>query len=274
MFHLIRTSALIFRQMPGAMEEDYSWLVEKDPNHPFINASVNQLSLEIFNIRQETERLARAPRTPKIIEELQKLLRKARTLLAEMKKLPTPPNAQWSDGENDISDATSPLTTYPGPLYEFVGLHAALMYQVSWLSRLLLSTNVFRMMAAIHGLDKYKTEEGYDETASIATHCVNELVSSTPYFLGWKGKDSFKMTSSPCGTGTDDNPMRGGIGSLVQWPIFAASVSDFATEGQRVFLRGRLQYLADVVLIRQRSAQLNRLHHLAFMGSTLSRFCN
>ena len=40
------------------------------------------------------------------------------------------------------------------------------------------------------------------------------------------------------------------------------------------YVRDVLVVVHDVVLIRQLSAQLNRLHHLAFMGRTLSRFCN
>ncbi|KAF3348582.1 Protein GCY [Verticillium dahliae VDG2] len=47
------------------------------------------------------------------------------------------------------------------------------------------------------------------------------------------------------------DPLKRVAGQIVLWPLFAASVSDFAKDGERRFLQGRLRYLADVAGITQ-----------------------
>ncbi len=127
------------------------------------------------------------------------------------------------------------------------------MYLTSWLGKLFLATSIFRQMAALFGPETYKEKKGYSEVAEIVEDCIQCFISSVPYFLGWKGKDSYVASSSPCGSpiADEDNPMRGGIGTLIQWPLFAFAASDLATADQRAFLNGRLQYLGEVVLIKQ-----------------------
>ncbi len=144
----------------------------------------------------------------------------------------------------------------------FDNLHIGLMYLTSWLGQLFLATSIFRQMAALFGPEAYKQKKGYSEIAEMVESCIKSFISTVPYFLGWKGKDSYSASSSPCGSpvSDEDNPMRGGIGTLIQWPLFAFAASDLATAEQRAFLNGRLQYLGEVVLIKQ-AESLRQMAH-------------
>ena len=51
--------------------------------------------------------------------------------------------------------------------------------------------------------------------------------------------------------------MKGVAASFLMWPLFAASTSDFCTESQRVFLRGRLAYIRDEMGISQAEILMN-----------------
>jgi hypothetical protein len=51
--------------------------------------------------------------------------------------------------------------------------------------------------------------------------------------------------------GTNDPTVKPLTGIFVMWPLFAAAASDFATPSQRIFLRGRLKHVAEIMGINQ-----------------------
>ncbi|KAH8899441.1 hypothetical protein GQ53DRAFT_310576 [Thozetella sp. PMI_491] len=259
MWELAKTQILIFRQMPGAVLDDYSWLLDRNRNNPNISHTVNQMTMDRYAVRQETDRLARMPQTAEVVKELNEVLAKAQQLLAQMRRSPLEPlSEEPTEGINAIDDSKSRATTFPGTLSHFATFHSALIYLASMLSQVLLTTCIFRILAALHGPARYKSAKGYDDTVGIVTCCLRRIISATPFFLQWSGKDRFQMTSSPCGGGeaADESPMRGGIGSMIQWPLFVGFVSDFATREQKIYLRGRLRHLSEEIRVKQASAFL------------------
>ena len=116
LFHLTRNLVLTVRQMPGAALHDYAWLMGQDPHHPRINSFLSQMSLDIYDIRQQTEELVRTPQNTKVVAALLKLLRSSQGLRTSMQKLPMPPRVEWTDGVNALDDAASYDTALPGSI--------------------------------------------------------------------------------------------------------------------------------------------------------------
>ncbi|KAG7129849.1 Transcriptional regulatory protein moc3 like [Verticillium longisporum] len=224
-------------------------------------------ALNIANsaIRQDIDRVFRKARDaghdsrhPRTVQRVLTILQSARALEARYRRLNdthVPPQwaspvAEWVASRPDADLDT--CATAPGPVYGFETMSMGVIHLMTFVSHLMLTTSVLRCAAWLAGPDAdWRAGDEYRDMAATAGRRVADLVVLAPYFCRWNGRDHTRANFA-CGTeARAGDPLKRVAGQIVLWPLFAASVSDFAKDGERRFLQGRLRYLADVAGITQ-----------------------
>jgi hypothetical protein len=195
--------------------------------------------------------------TAENVEKVLKLLRRAEALDQEymdwIKALPatwTIRTVAWIDGE--VPDLTTSLV-HPGRVDAYGELWMAYKYNIVRACRLFIWTVILRCVAWLGDPRDYRLTPEYTTASRICQQLIEDIVSSVPYFFGWnRDRDAAMADKSnfACGT-TDYTAVRPLAGLFVMWPLFVAASSDFASPSQRIFLRSRLKYVAEIMGINQ-----------------------
>jgi hypothetical protein len=191
------------------------------------------------------------------IEKVTNLLQRAQALDQEyvdwIKALPACweiKTTAWVDSAaQDLS--TSPV--HPGRVDAYGELWMAYKYNIVRSCRLFIYTTILRCVAWLENPGDYRLTPEYTTASRICRQLVEEIVASVPYFFGWNsGNDGAMKASANFACGTSDDPtVKPLTGVFVMWPLFAAAASDFASPSQRIFLRGRLKHVAQIMGINQ-----------------------
>lgn len=191
------------------------------------------------------------------IEKVTKLLQRAQALDQEyvdwIKALPACweiKTTAWIDGA--AQDLSSSLV-HPGRVDAYGELWMAYKYNIVRSCRLFIYTTILRCVAWLENPGDYRLTREYTTASRICRQLVEEIVASVPYFFGWNSENDGAMKATAnfaCGT-SDDATVKPVTGVFVMWPLFAAAASDFASPSQRIFLRGRLKYVAQIMGINQ-----------------------
>lgn len=208
------------------------------------------------DLRAETHAVC----TSKTIEDsaAMNLLRKAEAIEHEYyewhQTLPDrwkPTAVSWVEGaaEQDYANAA----VYPGRVDSYGGAYIATIHNIARSARLFIVTTILRCTAKLcYPLDYRMTPE-YVTASRHASQLIDDIIATTPYFFGWD-RDvetaEFEDSYFPCGS---DNKItgKGVTGIWAMYPLFAASTSDFATYSQRIWMRGRLKYISEVLGVNQ-----------------------
>jgi hypothetical protein len=129
----------------------------------------------------------------------------------------------------------------------------AYKYNIVRSCRLFIYTTILRCVAWLGKSQDYRLTPEYTTASRICRQLVEDIVASVPYFFGWNSENDGAMKARAnfaCGS-TDDLAVKPLTGIFVMWPLFAAAASDFATPSQRIFLRGRLKHVAEIMGINQ-----------------------
>jgi hypothetical protein len=190
-------------------------------------------------------------------EKVMKLLRRAEALDQEylewIKALPAGweiKTVAWVDG--DVKNLSTSLV-HPGRVDAYGELWMAYKYNIVRACRLFIWTTILRCAAWLGVPQDYRLTPEYTVAARICRQLIEDIVASVPYFFGWNSKNDGAMNARAnfaCGT-NDDPAVKPLAGIFVMWPLFAAAASDFASPSQRIFLRGRLKHVAEIMGINQ-----------------------
>ncbi|KUJ15368.1 uncharacterized protein LY89DRAFT_588204 [Mollisia scopiformis] len=191
------------------------------------------------------------------VEKVLALLRRAESLDQEyiewIKALPANwaiKTVSWIDDE--VPDLENSVV-HPGRVDTYGELWMAYKYNIVRGCRLFIWTVILRCVAWLGDPRDYRLTPEYTTASRICQQLVEDVVASVPYFFGWnRDKDSAMVDRSQyaCGA-TDYSSVKPLAGIFVMWPLFAAASSDFASPSQRVFLRGRLKFVAEMMGINQ-----------------------
>ncbi|KFZ10003.1 hypothetical protein V501_05389 [Pseudogymnoascus sp. VKM F-4519 (FW-2642)] len=172
------------------------------------------------------------------------------------------------------SDELLDSEVYPGRIDTFPDVWIAGVWTLLRVTRLFISGAVVRCAAWLNTSVDYRTTPEYAAAARLGTDSVNDIVAGIPYHLGWKANKGplqrFAVAGDNCFAFGDNQNTPRALGSyLSTWPIFSASCSDFATDAQRTWLKGRLHYITDVMGINQ--AGTLALYQLRLPSMTIKR---
>lgn len=158
--------------------------------------------------------------------------------------------------ESISSDELLESEVYPGRIDTFPDVWIANVWTLLRVTRLFVSGAVVRCAAWLNTSVDYRTTPEYAAAAKLGTDAVNDIIAGIPYHLGWKANKGplkrFAVAGDDCfAFGNNQNTPRALGAYLCTWPVFGAYCSDFATDAQRTWLRGRLKYITDVMGINQ-----------------------
>lgn len=218
-----------------------------------VQHEVSVLNLKVADLRAETHKICTLEgHTTDNIEKVLNHMRKAEQIekeyvawYANLTEEWTPKLAAWID---DVAERNLESTAcYPGRVDVYGELWMATTHNIVRASRLFILTTILRCTAWITAELDYKLTPEYVEVSRQASVLIEDIVSSIPFFFGWKSPDTELPLSEnsyfPCGNDSKISG-KGVTGVWAIWPVFAAAASDFATSSQRLWLRGRLKYIA------------------------------
>ena len=235
-----------------------AWWLRNAPQEDVLQTFAD-LNLNVAELRAETDKTTTlGPRKACNIEKVLVLLRRAETLEQQYQEwfnsLPSTWDVRtvaWVErGEADLSTAE----VHPGRVDSYGEFWMAYSLNIARSSRLFIWTTILRCVAWLGGVERdYRITEEYTTASRVCSEIIGDIVSSIPFVFGGSNEEDASGVWSPqfaCGT-TDKSTPRGLAGLFVMWPIFSAASSDFATQSQRRYLRGRLTYIAQTMGINQ-----------------------
>ncbi|ATY63872.1 Fungal transcriptional regulatory protein [Cordyceps militaris CM01] len=181
-------------------------------------------------------------------DQLSNLMRKFQALEAQCRNWPeTLPDyfkfsvAAWiSHRPPDPAKAEALL----GPIHSYRGPWVGAIWNMVRTSRIILINSILRCSALIHERTDVQTLPEHSSMAQLYIDVIHEAVAGVPYQLGWfKNRTALlpTMPSYACG----QNGAQSRLASfLAMFPLTNIRDHDFATDDQRAFAEGRLQYMA------------------------------
>ncbi|KAL2184774.1 hypothetical protein L209DRAFT_755631 [Thermothelomyces heterothallicus CBS 203.75] len=158
--------------------------------------------------------------------------------------------ACWVPGDGDLTRGTSfgEIEVFPGRVDVYPDFVTAMAWNIGRSSRLLLASLHIRVAARIHAPADYRTTAEYEIAKRICKDIIPDIVASVPYHLGWNvnGKRfrSPGLSAFACG---EEGPCKALPALFLIWSLTCIKNHDFTTEEQRMWAKGRLKYIAEVV---------------------------
>ncbi|RAL59689.1 hypothetical protein DID88_000322 [Monilinia fructigena] len=245
------------------IKEDVDWWMSF-ASEDKVQHEVSVLNLKVANLRAESHQICTLEaHTTENLERVLNHLREAELIEKQYVEwydnLPpewTPRVMAWID---DIAEKyLESATCYPGRVDSYVELWMATTHNIARASRLFILTTVSRCTAWLSSGVDYRLTPEYIDIWRQASLLIDDIISSVPFFFGWNTEDDLPVVENsyfPCGNESKIGG-KGVTGIWAMWPVFAAAASDFATNSQRLWLRGRLKYIAEDLGIRQAEALL------------------
>lgn len=235
------------------------WITDSDKDE--VAQSVTILNLRTTELRATVNRcMTYMPRTPENISKVLGLMHQAQELELEFQNwIATVPEvwkfktAAWVDSVSGTDLTTSDV--YPGKVDTYSDFWIASVWNNARVARLFISGIIVRCAAWVCSPVDYRTTPEYAYAARLGVDMVNDMIASIPYFLGWRTKDEYEpkmagISSFACGD--DAAGACKGLGAyFCIWPLFTASCSDFTTDGQRTWIKGRMRFIEQTMGINQ-----------------------
>lgn len=233
-----------------------------------MNTTFTLLSLKVAELRADCEEtLCIAARTPSSIENTLKVLRVAEALeqeyltwIASFPKSWLPKTVAFIDNvPGNLAQSILP----PGRIDTYEELWLAYVFNFARSSRLYIWNTIIRCMAWLGEPHDYRITPEYTTASRICMEIIGDIVASTPYFFGWRGRGTSQMPASDCTSApissTKQPTIKPVSGIFLLWPIFTAISSDFTTETQKTYLRGRLRAVHEATGMNQASVLLDQV---------------
>jgi hypothetical protein len=215
-----------------------------------------KLNLKVAELRHEINvALATYSRTPENFQKVLNLMKRAQVMEQEYQawndSLPSewrPRTVAWVDQIPGGEIAKADVCPGKVDMYEDVWL--ANTWNHSRVARLFVSGSIVRCAAWICSPVDYRTTPEYAQSVRLCVDLVTDIIASIPYHLGWRVGSNGSLTTpndSMSGSGSNEtfsSPKALG-GFFCLWPLFAVSNSDYSSDSQRNWAKGRLVWIAE-----------------------------
>ncbi|TVY43333.1 White-opaque regulator [Lachnellula occidentalis] len=268
-WHVVRALATIqYIANSKAVVPSVDWWMTVSASDVIV-AKFARLNLLVADLRSEnTVATSQIARTAANIEYVLSVQRKAEALEKEytswFESLPPkwqPKFETWL-GDRDIGYNYATSETHPGRIDSYSEMWIAYHQNIARSSQILLHFTILRCVAWLGDMNDYTLTPEYAKAQQVCRPLIEDIVASCPYFFGWNKDRNEAMVDQSffaCGeSGNTDahaNP-KALWGIFIMWPIFVAGSADFALPSQRMYLRGRLQYISELMGIHQASVLL------------------
>ncbi|PQE14424.1 negative acting factor protein [Rutstroemia sp. NJR-2017a BBW] len=218
------------------------------------SARVSKLNLEVAELRCELNRvLMSQPRTPETFELISKVMQRALELEQEYQRweeTQTKQTVAWVD--NVPGGDMMKADVCPGRVDMYPDIYVAAQWNLARTSRIFIAAIVIRCAAWICYPVDYRTTPEYAQMSRLGQEMINDIIASIPFNFGWHLDENGRLKAGDVMGGTDDvNTVKalGGVFSI--WPLLSVSCADYTTDSQRVWVKGRFKYIAEVMGLNQ-----------------------
>ncbi|KAK3344568.1 hypothetical protein B0H65DRAFT_463830 [Neurospora tetraspora] len=239
------------------------WMDGMGDGHLLPSAAMHRFALRVSELRAEAAALlAGITRTAGNIELMQQMAHRVRLLDQEIASwlLSLPPNLRFktlcwlSDEEVGLSPGRqynySKLEVFPGRVDMYPDFVTARIWNTARTVRLVLASLNIRITAWLSTPADYRTTAEYARSKAICEGTIADVISSVPYHLGWHTKQAGLFDN-----GTDRSGFACGHEDSIKalpawfliWALTCVKNHDMATDEQRVWVKGRLRFIADHV---------------------------
>ncbi|KAL3418617.1 hypothetical protein PVAG01_10333 [Phlyctema vagabunda] len=235
---------------------------------------INELNLRVAGLRADSNAvICLSSRTANNLEKVLRLLREGEALeqafgecFDNLPEFWKPQTVSWVDRIPDEELPTS--SCYPGKVDIYSEIWLASQYVNGLSSRLFVSSTILRCTAWLCSPLDYRITPEYTAAARLSGQIIEDIVASVPYFFGLHSNACVE-SQLPCDEDRTSTPkVLAGVFSL--WPVFVAATCDFATETQRIWLRVKLQEIAESMGVNH-SALLIQASHLRYPSMFIHR---
>lgn len=216
------------------------------------------LSLRIAELRADINTvLTTCPHEPEYFPQVNAFIKRAQALEAEYLEweaaLPDsirPRTATWVDNVGDLSKAE----LYPGKVDMYSDIWIANMWNAARVARLFIAGVIVRCAAWICSPVDYRTTAEFANAGRLSADLMSDVIASIPYHLGWRINENgvLKGGQSDVSNGEEGFEAPKALGGyFCMWPLFCATNSDFVTDSQRQWAKGRLLYISETLGLNQ-----------------------
>ncbi|KAG6057237.1 hypothetical protein E4U17_001532 [Claviceps sp. LM77 group G4] len=258
MFIAVRTQMIIHSLSTStAPGMDASWWIE-DAVRDRHASECQRLCIKVSELRAEANRLlSTLPRSPDnmelIIDVIRRCQEQDQACASWCKDLPDYFQCKTATWEDNVphGDYTK-AEVYPGRVDVYNDTWVATVWNMLRCGRIILNSVIVRCAAWVCAPVDYRTTPEYANAARTTVDIVTDIISSVPYQLGWfcKRKDLLEranLSTFACG---EDDSSKGLSGYFMTWPLAFIHSLDYLTDSQRIWVRGRLQYIGTHLGVR------------------------
>ncbi|KAA8628587.1 hypothetical protein SMACR_08912 [Sordaria macrospora] len=245
--------------MPPPLGAD--WWVDGIGDGHLLPSTMHRFALRVSELRAEASALlASITRTVEDIELMHQLAHRVRFLDQEIASwlLALPPNLRFktlcwlSPKAVGLSPRRpySELEVFPGRVDMYPDFVTASIWNTARTVRLVLASLNIRMVAWLSAPADYRTTAEYATSKAICEGNIADVLASVPYHLGWHTKKEGLFDND-----TDRSGFACGYEDTIKalpawfliWALTCVKNHDMATDDQRVWVKGRLRFIADYV---------------------------
>ncbi|PVH71001.1 hypothetical protein DL98DRAFT_435993 [Cadophora sp. DSE1049] len=157
-------------------------------------------------------------------------------------------SAGWSDF--DAANLSTSLV-YPGRVDKFGGLWMVNKYNVARSCRILLWSTILRCIAWLGGPEEYVMSAEYSNGSRKCRQLIEDITASVLFYFGWDSETSAAMANRFEHNAEILLTAKGRAGIFLLWPLYVAASSDFSLPSERVYLRGKLKFIAENLRVNQ-----------------------
>ncbi|KAL2070444.1 hypothetical protein VTL71DRAFT_13470 [Oculimacula yallundae] len=231
----------------------FDWLEVKTDD---LDTSFSRLNIKMSHLQADYRTTTtRAERSSETTEKVVDLLQRSKDLEHEydewLNELPSSwivESADWSRFE-PLNLATT--LVYPGRVDVFGDLWMANKYSAARSCKVMIWSTILRCVAWLNGPDAYMHSAEYVEGSIKCRVIIEDIISSAPYYFGWTPETSPRVANTFEHDTEIRATMKGPVSVHLLWPLYVAATSDFSTPSERIYLRGKLQYIGDNLGVSQ-----------------------
>jgi hypothetical protein len=229
------------------------WWCADSPKEDY-GVFITRLNITVAELRSEINTALNSyPRTPEYFQKVLDLMRRAQAMekdyLQWEEALPDdwqPKTVAWVDNTGgDITKAE----VCPGKVDVYQDIWYATIWNHARIVRLYISGAIVRCAAWICSPVDYRTTPEYATATRLCVDLVTDIIASIPLHLGWRieqggGFNAGDLAGFPREVFATPN----GIGAFfAMWPLFSVSNTDYITDSQRAWVKGRLIFISETM---------------------------
>lgn len=220
------------------------------------------MHLRTAELRADTEDSTNlVARTPANIKRVLKVLNDAHQLddeyLAWFKTWPeewlAKPVAYIETVEGNLYDSV----VFPGRVDSFEQLYLGTALNMIRSCRLYIWSTVVRCIAWLGEPNDYRLSSEFQNATRISQEIITDTIASMPYFFGWQKDSQTPLHNIADATGGHN--IKAAAAIFIIWPLYTACRSDFATDSQRIYMKGRLAAIKATTGMRQPELLVGRV---------------